>query len=706
MHKLFVYCALTFGLIPYVASQSSVPDASSKLRSEQIIFQNLNTRQVDSLVMRQLNHFVRIQADSLKNWIINDKSLDNEAKSNGIFSIAAFIQGMGETFRKEKTDVYDLPLSIPAFNSLLVAVLKKQGYDEILKPLTAQRTQLLANAFFKFEEFSRLRDLALYKRIVSSPKHILHYVQLNPAFRYSDSLLLYAAADDPVRVGVFLKRSPAGLGFAVRYRSNPFIKQILLYSEDALAEDILPFIPALSEGKITVEEIKTKRADVTRYFQLLVNSLKSIVNGNCNDCYSFETALRKGIKEKAIEFFVDPINDLHNAKNEQRFASIKGLRPEDLYYVITSAEQELYTSSYLGLFRRLMDYCKKSATDSLFRLVNYDQFRVFMRMAANYNTLNDFFSCLPVEVSKDLLHRFSSGIATDVYDGVEKAMDLADAFNGVAKDSLFSNLLSEELLLNLKKNANEGNAFGTKLYTILWRIYNMVVTGAEANSARLGNYEKLENKRLQDREGRIIQHVLFYGDEDGKSSFESFIKSFSDSLLWDTTHTEQWVAIKSRSGKPLFIYANKPLDNESGEDLRAQVELHKYLNEKSIVPSVVIHRGHSYFLETSLSYMNASVKLAFLGSCGGANNLISVANISPDAHIIVSKKIGAKAINDPLIATINLWLLQNKDLNWKEIWKALEERFKQDEESLNLFREYIPPPRNVSLFVMKLFNQT
>ena len=99
-----------------------------------------------------------------------------------------------------------------------------------------------------------------------------------------------------------------------------------------------------------------------------------------------------------------------------------------------------------------MDYCKKSATDSLFRLVNYDQFQVFMRMAANYNTLNDFFSCLPVPVSKDLISRFSSDIETNVYNGLEKAMDLADAFSGLAKDSLFGGLVAEQLLLNLKKN--------------------------------------------------------------------------------------------------------------------------------------------------------------------------------------------------------------------------------------------------------------
>jgi hypothetical protein len=102
--------------------------------------------------------------------------------------------------------------------------------------------------------------------------------------------------------------------------------------------------------------------------------------------------------------------------------------------------------------------------------------------------------------------------------------------------------------------------------------------------------------------------------------------------------------------------------------------------------------------------MQPSVKLALLGSCGGYNSIISVANINPDAQIIVTKKTGSKSINDPVIEEINRTLLDKKDLVWSAVWENLEKRFMKNESALNLFNEYLPPGKNVSLFVLKLFN--
>ncbi|MGE5108094.1 MAG: hypothetical protein ACM3H8_11150, partial [Sphingobacteriales bacterium] len=106
----------------------------------------------------------------------------------------------------------------------------------------------------------------------------------------------------------------------------------------------------------------------------------------------------------------------------------------------------------------------------------------------------------------------------------------------------------------------------------------------------------------------------------------------------------------------------------------------------------------------TLKRLQPSVKLAILGSCGGYNSILSVANISPDAQIIVSKKTGSKVINDPMIEVINGTLKNKKNLIWTEVWRKLTTRFSEDEFVLNIFNEYIPPAKNVSLFVLKLFN--
>ena len=102
--------------------------------------------------------------------------------------------------------------------------------------------------------------------------------------------------------------------------------------------------------------------------------------------------------------------------------------------------------------------------------------------------------------------------------------------------------------------------------------------------------------------------------------------------------------------------------------------------------------------------MRSSVKLAILGSCGGYNKIISLATISPDAHIIVTKKTGSKFINDPMLEVINDNLVNKMDIRWTDVWQNLSVRFSKDPFTLNLFNEYIPPARNVGLFVLKLFN--
>jgi hypothetical protein len=147
-----------------------------------------------------------------------------------------------------------------------------------------------------------------------------------------------------------------------------------------------------------------------------------------------------------------------------------------------------------------------------------------------------------------------------------------------------------------------------------------------------------------------------------------------------------------------------PLDTKEEKDIRAQDSLILFLQHESVEPVVLIHRGHSYHLDNTLKRLTPSVRLAILGSCGGSNSAISIATINPDAQIIVSKKTGSKSINDPIIDVINETLLDKKDLSWPEIREKLGVRFKKDEFTLNLFNEYIPPGKNVSLFVLKLFN--
>jgi hypothetical protein len=518
-------------------------------------------------------------------------------------------------------------------------------------------------------------------------------------------LLLVAAAYDPYKIVSYLRQGKPALKEQIRASENIYLRQIVSIAGQRNASELMPFVVQLAENQLTQEEIMQKRSDISAYFQLLLNTLERSVSSH-DPAFIFQRILRKGIKEKSLYFFANHINELHAASESVRFAPVKTLSPEEIYYVITSCSDELYTSSYLGLYKRLMEHFKSGSADSLFQLVQYDNFRVFMRMAANYNVLADFLGRMSHESASLLLKRFISGIESDPATGLEKAMDIADSFIGLDSAAEIAGTIQKELRSNLDRCTSGQQYLGMRLYGILLPVFEMVVKKDSLNDlwAKLGNYELLQRSALQGKDGQIVQMVLFYGDDDGVASFNNFQKLFIDTSKWEITKNESWITVRSLAGQPVILYANIPLDNEEEMDLKAQDALVAYLKQQSIEPSVLIHRGHSYHLGNTLKRLRPSVKLAILGSCGSYNNAISIAVINPDVQIIGSKKTGTKSINDPIIDVINE-TLQNKDvLSWNEIWEKLRTRFSNDEPTLNLFNEYIPPGKNVSLFVLKLFN--
>ena len=125
-----------------------------------------------------------------------------------------------------------------------------------------------------------------------------------------------------------------------------------------------------------------------------------------------------------------------------------------------------------------------------------------------------------------------------------------------------------------------------------------------------------------------------------------------------------------------------------------------YLDSLQLQPTVVIHRGHSYYLKYTIEQLAPSAKIVLLGSCGGYQSLNKVLQICPQAHIISSKQVGTGVINQGLINVITEQLRLGKDLNWPLLWKGLSTKFVTAEEK-EKFNDYIPPHKNLgAIFIM------
>ena len=119
------------------------------------------------------------------------------------------------------------------------------------------------------------------------------------------------------------------------------------------------------------------------------------------------------------------------------------------------------------------------------------------------------------------------------------------------------------------------------------------------------------------------------------------MNSYKNQPAWGIEDRNSYVRIYSKQQKKVEILANKPGSEENGISA-----IDDYFKDNKLVPTVIVHRGHSFHTESTLERIPVSTKLLFVGSCGGFYKIsIALAN-APEAHIISTKQVGTKTVND------------------------------------------------------------
>jgi hypothetical protein len=474
-----------------------------------------------------------------------------------------------------------------------------------------------------------------------------------------------------------------------------------------------PFLDNIVNGKISFSEIDSVKNNDFAYYRLLVKTRLDYVQQTMvtkQPIWAMDAILDR-MSHKAREYFIREINALHVQENENiRYRRLEGLTPQELYYLCVLGEDEIYTSSYVrGVYPRIFERMSNPRADSLLMSVHGDYFRKFIKMAAGYNTLNDFLGRMEKENANTLMKAFVIGL--EKAKGLEDAVDVADSYSSIVdKNPELAAFVLRETEWNLKKNAADNNRRGVVIYHILKSLFESTDTTKKIDlSVTLGipPVYNVSYSSLVDDTGRVIQQVFFYGDEDkdGQHSFVNFMGMFRGRSEWKISENPQWVTITSTKGKPVWIFANKPLLGPDDPDAKAQAKLDEYLALRKLQPTVVIHRGHSYHLKYTLEQLAPSAKIVVLGSCGGYNNLNDVLTICKDAHIISSKQVGTKSVNEPILQAINNSLAAGKNIDWINIWKDLSVRFRNDAGAREKFDDYIPPYKNLGAIFIKAYRK-
>ena len=121
-----------------------------------------------------------------------------------------------------------------------------------------------------------------------------------------------------------------------------------------------------------------------------------------------------------------------------------------------------------------MAQLKDRPADIIFDTVHYDNFRTFIRLAANYNVLSDFLSKMPKENADIILKRFIDGVEIDSELALEKAMDIADSFGALATAPDMLTTIQNELKENLGSSKSDKKYLGVRLYSILLQVFDLV----------------------------------------------------------------------------------------------------------------------------------------------------------------------------------------------------------------------------------------
>ena len=497
--------------------------------------------------------------------------------------------------------------------------------------------------------------------------------------------------------------------------TNNLLKNPIVSSQDPLVQAIvniathskaplkaLPFLPDVYHGRKSIEEIDTIAEHPDLYFENLVR-LKLEGDSIGKGIYTEE------LRYRALTSFVRPMNELHEAKEEVRFKCIDSLPPGALYFIMVYGQDEIYTSSFLGTFKRMMERMKPMKGDELLASLRYDHFRTFIRMCAGYNTLTDFLGTIDDTTKTALMTSFVNGLENGGVNDLEDAVDVADAFGSI-KDSALSAFLQQKVRRNYEISYKLESRKGMVVYSLLAMLFegNKISgndTGAYIASSRLHlpPINKVPFRDLIDDSGVVYQQVFFFGDEDGQKSYDSYLDDFKNDPKWKITLDSFWTVISSIEGKKIEIYANRPLKEPQDEE--ATDSLIKYLDGHNIRPTVMIHRGHSYHLPFTLSKLNKQVRIVILGSCGGYHNLYIVLDHSPNAHIVSSKQTGVMAINEPIIRSLNAMLLDGADVNWIKMWRSLDEYFLDKKDLQEQYDDYVPPYKNLGAIFIKAYRQ-
>jgi hypothetical protein len=666
----------------------------------------------DQTINLQVTNALIKQVDDMQTEIELDTTLDHRLKIKYLSGLYIMLHDYNLKRAYSKIAPEEAPAMVTAFKDMMKADIKGQSIIPYIQNLSFDAGERMIEAFKDNPGYKDAKGVMFAKYAFNNLPTVMTEIGGYLDYPATDSIIAAVARKYPNQILTYAT-SYTPVATAIKRNQDPLVQQIVQIGNSGQSTRILPFIDELLAGTTTIDKLSAIVENDDRYFkQMVKTSIALQARKNRGENPLGLKAMMENMQAKSLRY-IREVNDLHEEPAPVRFRVVKDFTPEELYYLIINGQEELYTSSYTnhnnaGLYDQMMLRMKPPHGDSLLMMVEFDRFKKFIAMAAGFNTLDNFLKSMAPENSNYLMKKYVS--ALEKTEDLEDAVDVANSFGSIRDPKLLA-FLREEVQKNYAYVSKKKERRGTVIYELLGSLFDTETlqggsdsTKATEISAKLQlppinfvNYSTL----LSDS-GRVYQQVFFYGDKDGHDSYVSFMSNFPAGE-WRVSRNKYWTTITSIKGKPITIFANLPIEEPA--DKEAIEKLTEYLDENDIHPTVFIHRGHSYHINTTLDNLQSSAKIVVLGSCGGYHNLSVVLEKSPEAHIISSKQVGTRFVNEPIIRTLDETIRAGRNVDWVQMWASLGKRFAGDARNKELFSDYVPPHKNLGAIFIKAYRQ-
>jgi hypothetical protein len=645
--------------------------------------------------------------DSLQFKIEQDSLMSHNKKLYYLKGLQTLLRNFRAGWKSKQFDPTLIPAVVKAYDECMELDKNNIAIDSFINTLdyNVATPVVRSSAFDTNAGIKSSQDLLILKYCLLYPMETFITLKNNPDVPFADSLIKIVARKYPAQLYSFAQGGNK-LGAIIRkIKDDDFVKTIAVMSQSRSGQQYFPFLDNIIKGKITIAQIDSLKEDSLQYYRLLVSTqldyAQRAIQGDT--AYEFRS-LTERLTVKAKDVFVNTINGLHNEPDAVRFQCIQSLTAQELYYLAVLTHGLIYTSSYTKGVYPLMMKKMGNRGDSLLQSVYFDHYRKFISQAAAYNTLSGFLSSFPRHGdATKLMQSFVNNL--EKTSGLEDGVDVADSYASIYETN---KKLSAEILNlakeNYQRNLSAANKRGITIYNILDQLFLSADSSQKIDLTKeLGvpPVYTVPFSSLVNEKDTVILQVFFYGDKETMEiDFPEFEKIFTNENWSVDKSNTQWVSIRATKGKPVVIYANRPLPEETGEDDLAQQALNQHLEKNNLHPTITIHRGHSYFANSTIGYMSPISRIVFMGSCGGFPLIDAILKKSPDAHIIASKQIGMRAVNKPFIQLLTDKLRAGNNIDWIPFWKEFKSNARVEG-----FEDYIPPYKNLGAIFIKAYKK-